>query len=428
MTQVVPFPQASQQPPVLNQGQQMNALQLFESMVPSNAGQVNDALKALMGGVGGGAVGPDKISIEAGRFRKIVGGEQVYVHEGSSLDVIILGAVPYVSRVFYKGKYVKGSNDRPACSSANGVESDAQVEDRQSDKCATCYQNTKGSRTDNNGAPKVACGFRKQLAIYIWGDPEAKVYLLDLPAASIFGDGKPAKGLLSFNGYVNLMVRRGVDPRFMVTRLQFDVDTEYPCVLFAPALTPDNTAIQFVPQEHQQAFIALSESEDVKKITTVAAPGTVVQVNNAPALAAPVQQATPALAAPQVQPQVAPAPQAQAQPVMPSATPNVPPMPSIPAMPVMPAMPQVPAAVATAPVSQPVMPTVGASVTNVAAPAPAVASVQTPPAFPSTPNVATAPTPQPVSAGTAAPVVEVSPIEAGEVAAWLAGLSAPAAQ
>jgi hypothetical protein len=85
--------------------------------------------------------------------------------------------------VFYKGKFVDGANTPPTCSSDNGVDSNAQVEERQSDKCATCSQNQKGSKTNNQGKAGVASGFRKQLAVMIWGDQEAKVYLLDLPAA-----------------------------------------------------------------------------------------------------------------------------------------------------------------------------------------------------------------------------------------------------
>ena len=407
----------------------MNALQLFEASVPVAAAQNNDRLKALLGDLGG-AAGPDKISIKGGKFRKIVGGVETYVHDRFFLDVVILGAVPYVSRVFYKGKFVDGANTPPTCSSDNGLDSNAQVEERQSDKCATCAQNQKGSKTNNQGKAGVACGFRKQLAVMIWGDQEAKVYLLYLPAASIFGDGKPAQGQLSFQKYVQLLVQRGIDPLSIVTRLQFDMSTEYPALLFSPALTHDNTAIQFVPAEYQPAFVQLSESQAVKDICTVAAPGQVVQINSTPALAAPVQQAAPALAAPSI-PAQAPSIPAQAPgiPAMPSTIPNVPPMPSIPAMPSIPQVQAQPAAVATAPVSQPVMPAADASVTNVAAPAPAVSSVPAMPPMPSIPampSAPTAPTPQPVAATSAAPVVETSPLEASEVANWLAGLSAPA--
>lgn len=408
---------------------QVNALQLFEATAPLVAQTNNDRLKALMGDMGGDS--RNRLSIKAGRFRQIVGGNEIYVHPMPMIDVVILGAVPYVSRTYYAGQYQEGVDAKPACSSANGVDSDATVENRQSAKCEGCPQNMKGAKTNQDGSAGKACRYYKRVAVMVWGDPEGRVYQLDLPAASIFGDGKPQQGKLSFSAYAKLLGQRGIDPLGIVTRIEFDMSASAPQLLFSPAVNQEGTAIQFVPQEHLPAFVALSDSQPVKDICVVAAPGTVVQ--SAPALAAPVQVAQLQAPAPVVPAPVVPAappvqqmPQVPQMPAAPAVSPNVPVMPSIPAMPPLPAAPgytpQAPAAAATAPVSAPVMPTAGASVTNVAVPAPAVAAVPAMPQIPVMPSAPTAPTPQAVAAAPA-PAIEVTPMLENDVTAWLNGLA-----
>jgi hypothetical protein len=67
---------------------------LFKSLQEMN--------KNLAGGSTGSGV--RRISIKGGRFRLIVGGEQVSVSKNSEMNIIVVNAAP-ISRTYYEGAY-----------------------------------------------------------------------------------------------------------------------------------------------------------------------------------------------------------------------------------------------------------------------------------------------------------------------------------
>ena len=101
-----------------------------------------------------------------------------------ALDVIVVGVFPEarnVSRIFYAGKYVKGSKEAPTCFSEKGDVPSPHSSVAQATACAQCPKNIKGS----GDAGGTACGFYKRLAVIVPGVPDS-VFELRVSARGIF--------------------------------------------------------------------------------------------------------------------------------------------------------------------------------------------------------------------------------------------------
>lgn len=231
----------------------------MSDMVLFNPG-VSDNLPAHLQGIGLGvgtalmaAIGDsrNRIGAKGSRFRQIINGQEVGVWEENYLDVIVVGVVPSVSRIFYAGKFKQnGDNDPPACYSVDNVRPAEDVISKQSDICATCPQNVKGSRIGDDGHEGRACGFFRRMAIMLPGDPT--LYVLDVKAQGIFGDSYPEVGRYSMNDYAKFLKARGVDASLLVTRLSFDTNVSVPKLLFKPE--------RYINEDEANALREVSES------------------------------------------------------------------------------------------------------------------------------------------------------------------------
>ena len=124
-----------------------------------------------------------RISLRAGRFRLVEAGVETTI--GTSLDVVIVGVNPKVSKVFYPDNY-DGSNEnnRPACFSNNGITPDDMVESPVHDNCANCPHNVLGSKMTPSGAKSKMCADQRHLAVVPAADPQ-KVYSLTVPVSGM---------------------------------------------------------------------------------------------------------------------------------------------------------------------------------------------------------------------------------------------------
>jgi hypothetical protein len=254
-----------------------------------------------------GGVGRNRIGLKGSRFRLIVSGQEEAVIEQSWLDVIIVGAAPGVSRLYYEGSYDEDEKTRPACYSADGVTPGADVTHPQSIKCASCPQNQKGSKITADGTKTKACTYLKRLAVVLVGDDQHRLFQLDGKAMTIFGEGEPHQNKFTLNEYAKKLNIRGYDVAHLVTKLSFDINSSVPKLYFSPVrtITPDEA---IWVQE-------LVGGEEVKLITTISA----ITDTSDTASEAPAAAPTPAPA-----PQAAPAPAPQAtKPVTVAAKPAV---------------------------------------------------------------------------------------------------------
>ena len=205
-----------------------NDLSLLEGSVPSYARELDETTKSLMGHVSDSATkNAKRISIKGGVFRMVVGGKEVAQNDSRSMNVIIVAAAPYNSRVFYAKSFTEGQSGlMPDCSSDNGIVPNANSTNPQAKACKDCPQNIAGS--GQNGSR--ACRFSRRLAVLLENDQKGDVYQLTLPAMSIFG--KPEQGKMPLEAYVKLLGTNGVSVTSVVTEMKFDTGGTAPKLTF----------------------------------------------------------------------------------------------------------------------------------------------------------------------------------------------------
>ena len=212
-----------------------------------------------------------------------------------SVKVVILRANASISKTFYAGQFVEGSDAKPDCSSNDGIAPSADSPNPQSASCATCPNNVWGSKISPSGAKIKACADVRRVAILPADDMDYSPILLRIPGASL-GD------LAAFG---KALKQRGIPYAAVVTKLSFDPDASFPKILFQfeRVLTPE-----------EMAKVAERISDPVvDDVLGLSAPR-----GAAPALAAPAadQFGIPANITP---PAAAPAPEPEPEPAKPAA-------------------------------------------------------------------------------------------------------------
>jgi hypothetical protein len=238
----------------------MSNVTLFEGKkfkLPAMPAGFEDSITKTIAG-GGGGTGNRRISIKGKAFRQVVNGEEVYVSEDRTLDVILVNAAP-VARQYYEDSYdPKAQAVPPTCWSSNTQTPDPAVpeDQRQSDKCMTCPNNIKGSGQGESRA----CRFSQRVAVLLDGDTEKKeVYQLQLPATSVFGDGKDGK--MGLQAYGKFLAANSVHAISVVTRMKFDVGSEQPKLSFS--------AVRPLDQEELDVALEMRDSQEAKDAITM---------------------------------------------------------------------------------------------------------------------------------------------------------------
>lgn len=221
-----------------------------------------------------------KISIKASRFRLVEDGVETPV--GINLDVVIVGANPNISKVFYGKPFTGEANVRPDCFSNDGVRPDASVQNPVSSSCQTCPHNVLGTKINPSGTKTKMCADQRHLAVVAAADP-SKVYDLTVPVS----------GMKSMREYFKHLQNYGLTPEMVVTTLGFDDTATFPKITFGFKSCLAEGAIEKVAQ--------IVESDEVKEVVRLIPPS-----NRRAALAAPAPAAMPAVAAsvPQAAPMV----------------------------------------------------------------------------------------------------------------------------
>ena len=225
-------------------GNALASSDLFKSLLDMN--------KTLAGSGGGGP----RISIRGGRFREIVGGEQVRTFKGDQLNVVIVNAAP-IARTYYEGTYDPNNAAPPVCWSGDTKtpSSDVPEDQRMSTTCAACPMNVKGSGQGESRA----CRFSQRVAVTVEGDTEGTVYQMQLPATSIFGEAKA--GLMGMQAYAKLLAAHNTPAIAVVTGITFDEDAETPKLYFKPVRPLD--------EEELEAAVQAKDSPEAKAAITM---------------------------------------------------------------------------------------------------------------------------------------------------------------
>jgi len=208
-----------------------------------------------------------------GTFKRIVNGEQIGNAVRGELDVIIVDALPKVSRVFYAGKYDPNAKPTlPDCWSNLGDKPEPNVPNQQHTNCAECPMNIKGSG-DNGGR---ACRFQRRLAVLVSGDPTGEVYQFNVPAKSLFGKGNG--NVHPFESYVKFLAANQESPDTVVTNISYDLNADSMELLFTPmrGISDEEyelvTAAQADPETKKYIQLTVAQADGVTKAPALSAP------------------------------------------------------------------------------------------------------------------------------------------------------------
>jgi hypothetical protein len=193
----------------------------------------------------------------------------------NSIEVVIVKASSHISKIWYDGKYVEGSQAAPDCFSTNGIVPDPGAAKKQAPACAGCPKNAWGSRITDAGKQGKACADSKRLAVVWGGDLKNEALggpmLLRVPAASL-------KELAAFG---DRMIAQGFPGHAFVTRISFDAESAFPQFNFAavrPLTDAEYDVIEQVRNDPRTARILAEGSENVSQAPVAPEPPAPVNV------------------------------------------------------------------------------------------------------------------------------------------------------
>jgi hypothetical protein len=274
----------------------MSNIVSLDAKVPAHLanriGKPSALAEKLVGGISNGETWP-RISIKGGRFR-IKEGDAETVLQTTTIDVVIVGSNPRLSKTFYAKAWDPNAEPTaPDCSSMDGVRPDANVSEPQNDLCATCPHNAWGSKKGPQGQDLKACSDSKRIAVVSADDPSGPVYLMLVTPAA----------LKDLNQYQKDLSHRGIAPELVRTRIGFDTNASFPKIKFG--------------------FGGWLTEDEITAVDEVLANPVIPEMTGEKARPAPAQIEAPAKPKPQlVKPAPAPAPAEEEEAPAPAAAPK----------------------------------------------------------------------------------------------------------
>tara|TARA_R110000796_G_scaffold112651_3_gene224272 strand:+ start:674 stop:1594 length:921 start_codon:yes stop_codon:yes gene_type:complete len=202
-----------------------------------------------------------------GTFKKIVNGEQMGGGVRGEFNAVVIGALPKVSRIYYKSKFDPSKEATlPNCWSNLGDKPEEAASDKQSGNCSTCPQNIKGTG-DNGGR---ACRYQRRVSLLLENELGGEVYQFNIPAKSLFGKGD--KNVHPFESYIKYILSNNESPDRVVTKVAFDSDADTMELNFSAIRILNEEEIQIVknaqqrPEAERYTKITVAQTDGVKKI------------------------------------------------------------------------------------------------------------------------------------------------------------------
>lgn len=211
--------------------------------------EMSELAKSLASGGGGGLISRRIQTNTNGTFKRLVNGEQVGNAVRGDINVIIVHALPKVSRVFYAGAYDPNAKPTlPDCWSNNGDVPEAAAGNKQAANCASCPKNVVGSGANGKGR---ACRYQRRIAVLLEGDPSGEVYQFNVPAKSLFGKG--VGNVHPFESYIRYLLANHESPDTVVTNISYDLNADSMELLFTPVRGLNDEEYELVRQAQQDA-------------------------------------------------------------------------------------------------------------------------------------------------------------------------------
>lgn len=267
--------------------------------IANRIGKPSALAEKLAGGITSGESWP-RISIKGGRFR-IKEGDTETVLNTTTIDVVIVGSNPRLSKTFYAKAWDPNAEPTaPDCFSLDGVRPDNSLAEPQNDICATCPHNAWGSKKGPQGQDLKACSDSKRIAVVSADDPSGAIYLMLITPAA----------LKDLSQYQKDLTHRGFAPELVRTRVGFDTKASFPKITFSFGgwLTEEEIAavdtviehpsIPEITGEKVKSAPALPKIEAPKPMLVKAKPAPVEEAEEVPAPAAKRGFGAPKAAAP----------------------------------------------------------------------------------------------------------------------------------
>lgn len=230
--------------------------------IANRIGKPSALAEKLAGGITSGESWP-RISIKGGRFR-IKEGDAETVLQSTTIDVVIVGSNPRLSKTFYAKAWDPSAEaTAPDCFSLDGVAPDSAATAPQNDICATCPHNAWGSKKGPQGQDLKACSDSKRIAVVSADDPSGPIYLMLITPAA----------LKDLNQYQKDLSHRGIAPELVRTRIGFDTNASFPKLKFGFGGWLDESEIAAVDEVMSNPSIPEMTGEKVKSTPAqIAAP------------------------------------------------------------------------------------------------------------------------------------------------------------
>lgn len=213
-----------------------------------------------------------RITMAKGVFRRIINGKEAGKVKDGFINVIIVNALPKVSRQFYASTYDPDAPPTlPDCWSNLGDVPDPKAANAQSSSCATCPQNIEGSGTNGKGR---ACRYNRRVALMLEGDMSGDVYQFNIPAKSLFGKG--VGNTHPFESYTKFLPANGESIDRIVTAISFDENETADVLKFTPVrhLTDEEIDVVEAAQATQEVKnlvqLTVAQQDGVKKLPPAA--------------------------------------------------------------------------------------------------------------------------------------------------------------
>jgi hypothetical protein len=252
----------------------MSNLSIFKSdvkVVSNRAHEVSELSKALAGSSNNTS---RRITMNKGVFRRMVNGKEAGKVKDGFINVIIINALPKVSRQFYAAAYdPDAAPTLPDCWSNLGDVPDPKAANPQAPNCASCPQNIEGSSA--NGKSR-ACKFQRRIALLLENDMSGDVYQMNIPAASLFGKG--SGNTHPFESYSKFLPANGESIDRVVTEIRFDEEETADVLKFTAVrhLNDDEmdvvAAAQATAESKNAVALTVAQQDGVKQLPAGAKP------------------------------------------------------------------------------------------------------------------------------------------------------------
>jgi len=233
--------------------------------------EVSELSKALADSGGGST--SRRITMSKGVFRRIVNGKEAGKVKDGFLNVIVINALPKVSRQFYATAFdPDAAPTLPDCWSNQGDVPDAKAANPQSASCATCPQNIDGSGANGKGR---ACRFNRRIAVLLENDMSGDIYQFNIPAKSLFGKG--VGNTHPFESYIKFLPANGESIDRIITQIAFDENETADVLKFTPVrhLTDEEIDVVEAAQSTQESKrviqLPVAQQDGVVKLPPAAA-------------------------------------------------------------------------------------------------------------------------------------------------------------